>query len=135
MDIQNFPTHIAYYKNLHLLSSFNGLIHRFRGQSIVYGIRCRITNMIYIGSTTNPIKRFNKHLVTGEKSNDRLQNAINKHGLEWFTVYVFESFKFDPKQSRDQRVLDLRKVEQKYIDMFPKSTLYNYINSVSETNS
>jgi len=125
----NFPVHLAYYRNLHLKSTISSIKFRFRGQSIIYGIRCRMTNMIYIGSTSQSLVRFNRHLETGRYSNPSLQNDISKYGLESFTAYIFESLKIDDTMNKSQVTSFIRESEQKYINLFPKKLLYNRIDS------
>ena len=64
-----------YYSNLHLLKVVNNLRYRFNKEGIIYGIRCVVTENMYIGSTNDSVGRFNKHLITGD-SNVALQDAI-----------------------------------------------------------
>lgn len=127
------PAHIAYYRNVHLPLIVSKLCYRFKGQPIIYGIRCRATDKIYIGSTFVPSDRFYKHLVKGDRSNIALQEAIVKHGLEWFTVYVFEVVKFPSELGYLGKKLYLRDLEQQYIDRFPEAQLYNSIRSAKRS--
>jgi GIY-YIG catalytic domain len=83
------PRDVAYAMNLDNQRNVKNLQYRFRNDAVIYGIRCQIDNMIYIGETTNPRLRFHKHLITGEKSNENLQAAIAKYGLGKFTVHIF----------------------------------------------
>lgn len=123
------PIHLSYYRDIHLPLVLKGLIYRYKRLPIVYGIRCRATNMIYIGSTFDSWSRFLAHLNSGKASNLGLQESIAKYGLEWFTVYIFEVVNIEPTDDKLMRNAKLRKVEQKYIDMFPLSQLYNRIKS------
>jgi predicted GIY-YIG superfamily endonuclease len=50
-------------------------------KAIVYGIRCRANNRVYIGSTFDPRERFRNHLVMGFNSNLPLQVDIRRYGL------------------------------------------------------
>ena len=84
------PSNVRFFKDLHLPRTIKNLQYLYRGNAIVYGIRCQITNMIYIGSTLVPGRRWHNHLVTFTNSNDALQAAIAKYGLSKFTAYVFE---------------------------------------------
>lgn len=63
------PKHVAYARKLELTKSLNYIRYRFRDKHIIYGLLCRVTQMIYIGSTNTPQDRFGKHLVSGEGSN------------------------------------------------------------------
>jgi len=81
--------------------------------------------MFYIGSSFEPKYRLSRHLESGNKSNDNLQEAINKYGLEYFNLYIFEVLKVNPKDSKKIRTLRLRALEQTYIEQFPKALLFN----------
>lgn len=135
LDDENFfvslPTYTAYYMNLHLPNVITKLSYRFNKFSIVYGIRCRRTSMLYVGSTMVPKLRFHNHPVTGKPSNRALQSAIVKYGLHNFVVYVFEIVVFPKGLTSMEQKAYLRAVEQRYIDHFPKNQLYNEINSSS----
>jgi len=121
--------HMAYYRNLHHPSVVKSIRFRFKGKSIIYGIRCRATDMIYIGSTFNSLVRINQHLVLNNYSNLRLQYDISKYGLEYFNFYVFEEVNLPVNLSRNERAAHLHKIEQQYINKFNKTKLYNVINS------
>jgi group I intron endonuclease len=103
--------------------------YEFRGNAIVYGIKCLVTGMIYVGSTLTPGRRWFNHLVTGENSNTNLQEAIQLHGTQNFAAYVFEVVTFPSRATLDEKKAILRKVEQVYINKFPKAQLYNKIKS------
>ena len=62
------------------------------------GVICNVTGAMYIGSSINMAKRLVDHAVDKD-TNVRLQNAINKYGLENFTFAVVEIFKVDPDVS------------------------------------
>jgi len=127
------PLHpyVSYYTNLHMPNVISKLQYRYRGKAIIYGIRCVLTNMIYIGSSMQPGLRFHNHLISGDSSNTYLQADINKHGLDKFVVYVFEVVDLPKTLSYNQCKAILRELEQKRIDNFPKTALYNTINSMS----
>jgi group I intron endonuclease len=108
--------------NLHLERTIKALQYRYRGTAIVYGIRCQVNNMVYIGSSVVPAHRLLQHLVTGEKSNAALQADIAKDGIDKFTLYVFEEVSMS-------ELSDLRSKEQHRMDQFPPQQLYNSIRS------
>jgi group I intron endonuclease len=81
--------------------------------------------MVYIGSTTVPKLRFHNHLVTGKNSNEALQADILKYGLGNFVAYVFEVVTLPQHLTMVQKQALLHKIEQNYLDMYPKSQLYN----------
>lgn len=127
----NFPTHIAYYKDLHLDRIRSLIYFGLKPKPIVYGIRCRVTNMIYIGSTLHPYKRLFSHLETGNGSNIPLQKAITKYGLKYFNLYIFEILTVNTDESYAESIIRLRNLEQSYINKFTRVQLYNVINAAS----
>ena len=125
------PTHLAYYRNIHQVSVVNSICFRFKDKNIIYGIRCRANDMIYIGSTMNVITRIKQHLLILDHTSKPLQADVTKLGLQWFTFYVFEVVSFPNHLNYSQRQVYLHKVEQQYMDMIPKSKLYNVYRSSS----
>jgi len=81
--------------------------------------------MVYVGSTSDPRNRFYQHLVSGKLSNDLLQADIAKYGISQFTLYVFEVVQFPSPLNGKEKTQYLRSSEQRYIDKFPVSQLYN----------
>lgn len=124
------PKHVRYYLGLQDPRRLRYLMYALKGKPLVYGIRNLTNNMIYVGSTLVPHDRFYQHLITGEKSNPRLQSAIDTHTLAKFTVLVFEFVDCPKSNDQQANTLLLRQVEQRYIDMFPKNQLYNDINAI-----
>jgi group I intron endonuclease len=124
------PAYIAYYQHLNDPRVVRALCYRFKGKSIIYGIRCKVTNMVYIGSTLVGHDRFYQHLISGKSSNTALQEAINMYGLSKFTAYVFEKVSYPVGLSYAERTDFLRKLEQMYIAKFSKFQLYNAKNAV-----
>lgn len=60
----------------------------------IYKITNIVNNKFYIGSTTNLYRRICEHrlaLSKNKHSNQHLQNAYNKYGIENFKVFVLES--------------------------------------------
>ena len=119
------PNYLTYYLNLQLPRVIRSIQYRFKDSVLVYGIRCNINNMVYVGSTTDPRHRFYQHLVTGHLSNDLLQADISKYGISQFTLYIFEVIQFPSGLNAVQKDQYLRKSEQNHIDNFPASQLYN----------
>lgn len=81
--------------------------------------------MIYVGSSLAPGLRFHKHLVTGQESNENLQDALSKHGLGKFTVHIFQVVDFPVHFTYAEKKSHLLKLEQEYLDMIPQKRLYN----------
>jgi hypothetical protein len=125
------PSDVRFFKNLHLPRTIQNLKYEFRGSVIIYAIRCQITNMVYLGSTMIPGKRWHDHLVTGKHSNAALQAAILKYGISHFTAYVFErDIKFPAHLSTiHEKLAYLHAIEQTYINRFHQDQLFNAINS------
>jgi len=98
-----------------------------KNKPIVYGIRCTVTNMVYIGSTFTPQERFYAHLRSGFSSNLGLQLAIKQYGLQKFTVLIFNIVSFPPNADYGLRAKILRQQEQALMDLFPNSQLYNSV--------
>ena len=119
------PTHIAYYQSLDIPRVVRALCYRFKGQPIIYGIRCIATGMVYVGCTFVPQDRFYQHLITGSSSNLALQEAIAKYGLRKFTAVVFAVVEFPDGLPHGERKSYLLEQEARYIAMFPPAQLYN----------
>ena len=118
--------------NLHLARTIKAIQYRFRNDVIVYAIRCQVNNMVYVGSTFIPARRVHQHLVTGEKSNDALQQDIKKYGIDKFTLHVMEILDVDG-MSHSHKSLYKRQREQYHMDKFPQAQLYNSMRSTKET--
>jgi group I intron endonuclease len=73
---------------------------------------------LYIGSSVNLIKRFEKH-IKGIKSNINLQHAIKKYGLSCFYFIIFETYNIE----NNIKLVDL---ETTYISFFKFEFLYNF---------
>jgi GIY-YIG catalytic domain len=84
----------------------------------IYGFYCKINNNTYIGSSENLVKRFKEH-IKGNKSNIKLQRAINKYGLNNFYFLIFEFFDIKDK-------IKLIDFENFYITSFDFRFLYNF---------
>lgn len=121
------PPHVAYYQDLSKHHVFNSLCQRFRNVPVIYGLRCVVTGMIYVGSTMVPQDRFYQHLVTGRYSNAQLQDAINTYGLSKFTAIIFEVVDFPPNLSYKERKTYMVEREKHFISKFPSIQLYNVL--------
>ena len=78
-------------------------------QSGVYTIRCETNGAFYIGSTEDLHRRSGIHkamLRNGKHTNKPLQRTWDEHGEESFTFEVLA----------EVPILDLRNVEQRYLD-------------------
>lgn len=128
--VNKLPRDIAFYLHLNDPKVIRKLQHRFAGQAIVYGLRCQIDNMIYIGSSLNPALRFHKHLISHTRSNTALQAAISKYGLGQFTVQIFEQLDLSMYNTYYDQKSYLLECEQRIMDMIPREQLYNSNNAV-----
>lgn len=127
------PADIAYYLHLDDPKVIKSLQYRYKGCAIVYGIRCQMNGMIYIGGSISPALRFHKHLITGEQSNANLQADINMYGLGKFTVHIFKIVEFPPDSSFAEKKALLLAEEQEYLNMIPVKRRYNSIEASSTT--
>ena len=125
------PSFLTKHTGLQLPRNVERMRFNYKYVAIVYGIVCEVTNKIYVGSTWDPVKRFNKHLIQLDTnaSNIGLQNDIAKHGLESLTVYVFTKVAIDRGLPTNERKQILREAEQNYIDLFTAEQLYNTTDS------
>ena len=72
----------------------------------VYSIICNVTGAMYIGSSIDIGIRLGRHLVINN-TNEHLQNAIAKYGLENFTFAVVEFCDREVLLGREQHYLDI----------------------------
>ena len=124
--------YVAYYMHLDKNGVITKLQYRFRKHSIVYGIRCVVNEMLYVGSTSAAGLRFDNHLISGVNSNASLQRDIAKYGLSNFIVYVFEVVSYPDNVVSHDRKAYLHSVEQSVMNRFPKTRLYNIVNATSK---
>jgi group I intron endonuclease len=121
------PLSVQTYSNLDKLDNINIIRNSYNKKGIIYGIVTNLNNKIYVGSTTDTNNRFYTHFIKPKRSNKHLQSSIKLIGLSNFTLHIFTvielSDSLSPKEKRDI-ILPL---EQKYLDMFPKSQLYNFL--------
>ena len=125
------PGYICYYLNVHLLSVVNKIRYRFKGLTVIYAIRCRVTGMMYIGSTFSPSLRFHQHLMTGSSSNINLQTAIARYGQSKFVVYILEVVEMPKQLTYGERKNFLAEREQHYMNHYPIDQLYNTIRAIA----
>jgi len=127
------PNHLTVHTSLHVRKNIDKLRYKYDHMAIIYGIVCNITQMIYIGSSWDPVRRFNKHFIKKDPSqmNPYLLADIDKHGLDNFTVYIFTKVVINRSDTLKDRKATLRKVEQSYMDMYPTEFMYNSIKAES----
>jgi group I intron endonuclease len=102
--------------NLHkpkIVYSYRNLLNKKSG---VYAFINLKNGMKYIGSSNNIYRRFREHIIGGS-SNKLLQKDFKEFGLNKF-VFVVYAF----SDNKKNLIIDL---ENKYISLFPFSTLYN----------
>ena len=67
----------------------------------VYAIRCKVNGKMYIGSSANPLKRFQQHFCKSSldymginpeqvKRKQALKNDFETYGLDGFELYIIE---------------------------------------------
>lgn len=72
---------------------------------------------IYIGSYMNLARIILDH-INNQSSNLLLQRAINKYGLNKFSVYILELLPTDENLTSEELGVTLIKMEQKHLDSF-----------------
>jgi group I intron endonuclease len=93
----------------------------------IYSFVNTINDKKYIGSAKDLYIRFIEH-INNKKSNDALQKAFNKYGLDKFNFCVYEYFTYKSKNISHKSLTDL---ETSYIKKFDLDTLYNYTNTAT----
>jgi len=83
-----FPRSLE-FTDLHLAKNLKAAKETLSGKVGVNSIICNVTGARYIGSSIDIGNRLVDHLVDNN-TNEHLQNAINKYGLENFTFTVVE---------------------------------------------
>jgi len=91
------------------------------------GIYNNITNQIYIGSSIEPSKRVYNHFISSRDSNVYLQSSIKTYGLSSFTFVVFSVLEVSNDLTKLEKKDMIIPLEQKHLDMFPESQLYNFL--------
>jgi len=121
------PKDVAFYLHLDNPNVVKALRYRFQHTPLIYGITCLVNQMIYIGSTQSPSKRFHKHLTIRDTqgSNKQLQAAIAQHGMHNFKLHIFELVRLPQEATYEEKQTLLRAVEQRYINHFPEAQRYN----------
>lgn len=124
------PPSVAIYNNLdgpkgrEIINLIRSIYNK---KGIVYGIVNNLNNKVYIGSTIDSKNRFYTHFIRPLRSNKHLQSAINLIGLVNFTLHVFTVVELSESLSKKDKKDMILSLEQKYIDIFPKSQLYNFL--------
>ena len=77
------------------------------------GVICNVTGAMYIGSSIDIGIRLVQHLVINN-TNEHLQYAINKYGLDNFSFCVVEFYEVDPEGSQETNKANLLALEQKH---------------------
>lgn len=92
-----------------LISGTRGM--NWHNLSGVYVITCEVNSKVYVGSSKNISKRITSHknnLLKGSHHSIALQSAVNKYGIDAFSVSILEIC--EP--------YELQNTEQKYIDHY-----------------
>jgi len=121
------PKDVAYYLHLNDPKVIKALRYRFQFTPLIYGITCLVNQMVYVGSTLNPSKRFHKHLTirNSDGSNKQLQAAITQYGMHNFKLHIFELVRLPREATYEEKRALLRAVEQRYMNHFPEAQRYN----------
>lgn len=83
----------------------------------VYTIVHNETKKLYIGSSINLARILNDH-ISNKNSNLLLQGAIQKYGLNNFSIYILELLPFNEDLTSEELMVTLISLEQKYLDLF-----------------
>lgn len=83
----------------------------------VYAIVHNQTKKLYVGSSMNLARRLTDH-VNNQSSNLLLQRAINKYGLNNFSLYILELLPVNVNLTSEELGVTLIKMEQKHLDSF-----------------
>jgi len=120
---------VKFFENLHLTENLKAAIQALKGVAGVYAIINTLTGAIYIGSSFNIGDRMRDHIIDNI-TNEHLQNAIAKYGLENFQVVLVEVFELDSTLSNEENRDNLLVREQHWLDWlfsFPASLRYNFL--------
>lgn len=105
------------YRYIHVKSTVDLIKKELKEVSGIYAIVHNDSYKIYVGSSMDLSKRILNH-ISNRSSNIYLQNAIKKHGLSNFSLYVLDVLPADPTLSFEDLSDTLIKMEQKSLDMF-----------------
>jgi len=112
--------YVIIFTDLHLTANIKAAKVALKGKMGIYAIVCLVTGAVYIGSSIYLDVRLIDHFVENN-TNEHLQSAIYKHGLDNFIFYVIEFV---------QDVLQLLVREQYYLDILfttiPAALIYNF---------
>ena len=78
------------YTNLNEKSTIDKIKKDLKEVSGIYAIMYNETKQLYIGSSWNLAKRIFEHIFNIGSSNIHLQRAVEKYGLNNFSVYILE---------------------------------------------
>jgi group I intron endonuclease len=110
---------IIEFNNLDQTKNLKAAKETLSGRVGVYSIICNVTGAIYIGSSIDIGNRLVRHLVDN-KTNEHLQNAIKKYGLDYFTFVVVEFCDLKVLLQREQHYLDI-------LFSLPTNLRYNFL--------
>jgi len=88
----------------------------------------------YIGSSMDLARRIFEH-ISNQHSNLHLQRAISKYYLINFSLYILELLPINEDLTSEELGVMLIKMEQKYLDYFKASFLYNINPNAGKTRS
>lgn len=105
------------YHNIHEKSTLGVMKRDLNYVGGIYAIVHNETQKLYIGSSMYLDRRIVDH-INNNHSNIYLQNAIAKHGLNNFSIYILELLPTDEGLTSEELSVTLIKLEEKYIDSF-----------------
>lgn len=76
-----------------------------KGEIIIYMIRNKINNKVYIGQTTKGEERWKQHITGlngGYGHNERIQSDWNKYGKDNFEFSIIEECSFEEIDEREK---------------------------------
>ena len=87
----------------------------------IYEIKSIQSGKIYIGSSKDTLLRWNSHiydLLTSKHCSPDLLREYKAYGISNFTFRILILIPID-------KAVNIRKIEQKFIDIYSKETLFN----------
>src|SRR4051812_23423738 len=127
-DYTNGLPSVLEFSSLHLTTALKAAVSALANTAGVYFIKCKLTGMVYIGSSMFLDERLKDHVL--KSSNIHLRNAIDKYGLEAFVFGVVEFFEPHSDITREDNLSLLLAREQHWLDwlwLLPAGARYNFL--------
>jgi group I intron endonuclease len=101
------------YHNIYEKSTLGVMKRDLKDVGGIYAIVHNETKKLYIGSSMYLDRRIVDHIYNNNNSNIYLQNAIAKHGLKNFSVYILELLPTDEGLTSEELSVTLIKLPKK----------------------